>query len=90
MSYKFEKAYNEYGASMGRASYGDIKTAERVKLFKVILDRGGYDNGGAYWGTGKPLFCAEADSFRDFIRAGNRKEASEIMGLKNNQLLKKV
>ncbi len=51
--HKFSKAYSQYGASMGRPSEA---LEGKVKLFQVRLDSGGYDNGGAYWGPGEPLW----------------------------------
>lgn len=50
----------KYGAPMGRAgSHGYDGGA--VSLSNVIVDSQGYDEGGAYWGTGKPLFVADSD-----------------------------
>ena len=64
-SQQLPKAYNQYGSSMGRRAYhadGNEKYLPfRFRLNRVHLDSGGYDNGGAYWGTGQPLYHAEAD-----------------------------
>ena len=99
---KFERGFNEYGAYMGRGEYGDLKNARRVRLFRVRLDAGGYDNGGAYWGHGyNPLWCALAPDTskelhhkptdaRAFVRAASRKEAAELLGLKSEQLIRGV
>ena len=94
MTYKFTKGYSERGASMGRQSYNKPPNkAGLVRLFRVDLDSGGYDNGGAYWGIGPPLWCAMAPEdetgeaqYRDFTRASNRKEAMELLGLEPRQL----
>lgn len=99
--HKFERGFNEYGAFMGRSEYGDLENARRVRLFRVRLDASGYDNGGAYWGLGLPLWCALAEDMsadlirpasdaRDFVRAASRKEAAELLGLKNEQLIRGV
>ena len=99
--YKFEKLSMKYGASMGRSNYGRLDVARRVRLFRVRLDAGGYDNGGAYWGLGRPLWCALAEDMsadlaqpatdaRNFVRAATRKEAAELLGLKNDQLIRKI
>ena len=99
--YKFEKAYSQYGASMGRSNYGRLDVARRVRLFRVRLDAGGYDNGGAYWGLGLPLWCALAEDMsadlvqpatdaRNFVRAASRKEAAKLLGLKSEQLIRGV
>ena len=79
---QFSKVASQHGAPMGRASYGSIPECfpRSVQLFRVNLDSQGYDDGGAYWGTGQPLWCAigEHDTgcqSRAFIRAGSREEA---------------
>ena len=64
-------ACSRYGASMGRDSTRDRDLAEiiaeyhsdtvKVSLRRVPLDAGGYDEGGAYWGTGEPLWRATDD-----------------------------
>ncbi len=74
-----------YGAPMGRRDYhGDYSVQYKLKVFEVVLDSGGYDNGGAYWGHHKKLFCIESvetestqyeKPVRHFIRAENRNKA---------------
>jgi len=54
----------------------------------VRLDMGGYDEGGAYWGRGAPLYCAEAPEYRRFTRARSRAEAAANLGIQPNQLLR--
>jgi hypothetical protein len=69
------KGYNKYGADMGRRSEKPtIFGAGRVRLQKVELDRGGYDNGGAYWGSGVQLWCAWTNDgeFTSYLRAPTR------------------
>lgn len=75
---QFRKVNSQYGAPMGRRNTGnapidDIKT---VRVFCVRLDSGGYDDGGAYWGLGKPIYCATdgADYFAT-VRADSRLRA---------------
>lgn len=50
------KGSSQYGASMGRRSSGALYGV--VTLERVPLDEG-YDPGGAYWGSGEPLYYAE-------------------------------
>lgn len=72
-----------YGATMGRASFGIIENCEprSVYLFRVRLDSGGYDAGGAYWGCGAPLYWAtDGDGYSQFIRAGSRARAALELG----------
>jgi len=59
---KLSKAYDQYGAQMGRRSNTSEATAPvKMHLQRVSLDSGGYDSGGAYWGTGAPLYRAWSD-----------------------------
>lgn len=46
-----------YGAPMGRGAYRQ-QDGESATVRRVTLDPGGYDAGGAYWGTGAPLWRA--------------------------------
>lgn len=83
-AYKMPRVSCAYGAPMGRRAIG--LPNGRVRLVRVYLDSGGYDNGGAYWGIGKPLYMAtnlplnDGDSeYTDFVRANSRREAAELM-----------
>jgi hypothetical protein len=57
------KAYSKYGASMGRRDYIEEAlprdTSARFNLETVRINQGGYDSGGAYWGTGMALWRAQ-------------------------------
>lgn len=65
------KACSQYGASMGRRS--DASLEGKCSLRQVKLDRGGYDSGGAYWGTGETLWRAQDENGREmFFRATDR------------------
>ena len=75
----------KYGAPMGRANKGSqpvtitrgkncrICKVDQTKVYekRVRLDSGGYDNSGAYWGIGKPLFVRFTKdlSYIEFYRA---------------------
>lgn len=64
----------KYGAPMGRghSPLAGIKT----HLRRVGLDSGGYDRGGAYWGTGEPLWVAwDDDGGEVYLRALSREIA---------------
>lgn len=86
MPYYYSKAYSASGSSMGRRN----GTSERldVKLLhveRVPINSQGYDPGGAYWGTGRPLYVAwgegpEYDA-EYFVRAANRQEAKEAAAI---------
>ena len=79
MSKPFErKAFDQYGASMGRNSCQPSELTGKIHLACVPLYDGGYDKGGAYWGIGQPLFCAWDDEgnayyFRDSSRENARR-----------------
>ena len=71
---------SRYGAPMGRRSItqGDVlPTDPPLSLRRIRLDRGGYDQGGAYWGLGQLLFwCGSDDGYIDyFFRAKDREAA---------------
>lgn len=77
MSYKFKDVSSIYGAPMGRY---ENKTERQypVKFHLAIVKlTQGYDNGGAYWGIGTPLYYAYSDIQDMFIRASSRKEAKQ-------------
>lgn len=81
---QFEKVSSRYGAPMGRSESGYLETEmpRFVRLFRVRIDRGGYDDGGAYWGIGAPLFCAiDDDGSRKFTRASTRDQAAFILDI---------
>ena len=48
-----------------------------VSLRRVVLDAGGYDKGGAYWGFGLPIWSAlsACGTIDLFVRAPNREAA---------------
>ncbi len=60
-----DKTDGRYGAPMGRANVNECPTTEHLEVNVSItgktfdrtvpLDGGGYDAGGAYWGTGSEL-----------------------------------
>src|SRR5688572_29913589 len=64
----------KYGAPMGRS--GSLLGSGVVRLQRVPLDSGGYDRGGAYWGSGEPLWVAFDDEGGEkYLRAPSRKAA---------------
>lgn len=83
--YKFPNGATRYGADMGRRSHHSEPRAHvgsKLRLFKVALDTGGYDNGGAYWGTGEPLWCCMGESLHGdriefYLRAKDRDAAKD-------------
>ena len=79
MSYNYTKAYSQYGSSMGRPDrIAEVETVAKIHLERVVLNTGGYDPGGAYWGLGAPLYVAWGDGKEMFFRARDRREAKEI------------
>ena len=77
------------GAGLGRSTHsGDVHTPWRFYLQRVRLNRGGYDDGGAYWGAGAPLYRYAATETRNrecpegFLRAADRAAAkAQILAL---------
>lgn len=84
---KMPMVNSKYGAPMGRLAYG-VNPVGKVRLFQVDISSGGYDNGGAYWGLGKPLYCAkdEGDNYVQYIRADSRFHACVELELEPQQL----
>lgn len=72
MTEYYSKAYSAWGASMGRNSGGTPEQNELCKLHRVPIDSGGYDPGGAYWGTGEPLWRMQFDGGEHYARAHSR------------------
>lgn len=60
----YSKACSKYGASMGRSEFREHSEDESLKfrLARVPLNAGGYDPGGAYWGTPSNLYVAEVET----------------------------
>lgn len=72
------KVNSKYGAPMGRSGghFNLDYEGDRLQLFRIRLNAGGYDAGGAYWGLGKPLYCVmDGDGDHDFFRAKDRDDA---------------
>ncbi len=75
MALTLSKAFSQYGASMGRSEYGTPVEGELCGLHRIPVDSGGYDSGGAYWGTGRPLFRVTFVEGERFFRASDRFDA---------------
>lgn len=72
----------KYGAPMGRRSSAAV--SGKVKLNQVRLDSGGYDSGGAYWGTGQALWhCQDSEGNELFFRSANRDSAKKELQSKH-------
>lgn len=59
-----EKGYSERGAFMGRRSDNPANFEGRKTHLRCVpmTDYGNYDIGGAYWGSGTPVYCAWSDA----------------------------
>lgn len=66
------KGCSRYGASMGRRSDIENDTTAKLSIRKVPLDQGGYDPGGAYWGTPNDLYMvSDEDGGVAYLRAAS-------------------
>lgn len=80
----------KYGAPMGRSSHRTFtdksgqtflldvnENAKPFRLMRCPLDNGGYDQGGAYWGLGEPLYYYEGplSDISGYIRGRTRELA---------------
>lgn len=88
MAKQFQNASSTYGAPMGRSEFGLVSNYERraLRLFRVNLDGGGYDDGGAYWGQntgGRGLYCItdKDGELRRFVRAMSRTHAALLLDI---------
>lgn len=73
------------GAPMGRGEVHqlDANDAATFELERVPLTDGGYDCGGAYWGSPSDLYCYAAqygeDEVLGFVRAASRENAKRLI-----------
>jgi hypothetical protein len=56
------------GAPMGRRNVTD-NPESKVLLFRMRMVDSDYDAGGAYWGSGEPMYAAIGEEFEYFLRA---------------------
>lgn len=88
---QFNQVNTSYGAPMGRPENGyiSVDVPRSIRLFRVNLDSGGYDDGGAYWGHGDPLYCArDNDGNQWFTRAYSRRAAALLLGIPDTALIR--
>lgn len=79
---KLPNACDYRGASMGRQSnIATPRSPVKFKMERVRLNSGGYDNGGAYWGWGDPLYFAYAEGNSMFVRGASREAAKRQVRL---------
>lgn len=69
---------SKFGAPMGRMNVTDNLKAT-VTLFRMRMVDGDYDAGGAYWGSGTPMFAAIGDDFQCYMRANNLEAAKAAL-----------
>jgi hypothetical protein len=82
---QLSKVGGAFGAPMGRQGNPQIDpdASTKFSLQRVNLNHQGYDSGGAYWGTGLPLYWAmeenpvEGKPTELFFRAKDREAAKE-------------
>lgn len=88
---QFNQVNTRYGAPMGRpdSGYISVDVPRSIRLFRVNLDSGGYDYGGAYWGHGDPIYCArDGDGNQQFTRAHSRRAAALLLGIPDTALIR--
>lgn len=69
----------KYGAPMGRLdAHPSCFEDQKCYLVCIRLNAGGYDRGGAYWGSGAPLYAlGTQDGEWTYFRAHGRKDAKD-------------
>ena len=75
------------GSAMGRRQNAPEKPC-KLRVRRVRLDSGGYDDGGAYWGTPSNLWQARGDDGENqvslFTRAASKAEAIAKFATEHN------
>lgn len=68
---------------IGSLELGDIPESATICLAKVVLDGGGCDHRGRYWGLGDPLFVAWAVfyDYCQFVRAADKDQAIALLNI---------
>jgi hypothetical protein len=74
------KAYSSRGADLGRSSsHPGLEPTGPLTVRRIPIDAQGYDSGGAYWGTGNPLYCltgeSDEETIESFYRAADDADA---------------
>lgn len=89
---QFNAVNTTRGAPMGRPHAHWLDNEPKsIRLFRVNLDSGGYDDGGAYWGSGQPLWCArDRSGAEQFVRANSRIAAVAILDIPNHNLMRGI
>lgn len=74
---KLSNVSSKFGAPMGRPSSKTENDDQRFYLQRLDFVDGDYDEGGAYWGSGTPVWrCVSQDlEGENFFRAANREAA---------------
>ena len=91
--YPLRRVDTSRGAPMGRFCDPITTSIRKARVHRVKMSScGAYDEGGAYWGVGTPLYRAvwEHESgfiCERFVRANSREEAILEFGLEPEQLL---
>ncbi len=79
-----------FGAPMGRYQDPDFGQG-KIRLARVPINSGGYDAGGAYWGTGERLWCArDEEGAERFIHAPSRASACRFLAIDVTRLARKL
>ena len=88
MTTKLANVSSRYGAPMGRVEERGEPAPRSVRLERVRINTQGYDSGGAYWGTGRPLYMASGPGYRRFVRAVDREDAAVSLKLTSAHLIR--
>lgn len=65
------RVHSPYGAPMGGPALGHgVSHTTAFELRRIRINNGGYDDGGAYWGLGIPLYWYCAYETDDMIETG--------------------
>lgn len=90
MAKQFKDVNTRYGSPMGRSETRRMQDTDVKKLTirRVKFVDGDYDDGGAYWGAGDPLWHIHGEGEQQFFRACCREHAFDKFNFKNGGIWK--
>jgi hypothetical protein len=91
MAKQFPHVSGKYGAPCGRRESPLSDMPRSVRVFRIRLDSGGYDDGGAYWGKGLNLYCAQCThGGQQFARGYSRRDAVRVLNIPHENLIRGI
>lgn len=80
--FRLSNGCTRYGAQLGRRNVlpEDHERPVKLRMRKLrLMDYGAYDEMGAYWGLGNPIYFAASEDTEIFVRASSRDSAKQAV-----------